>query len=61
MDAMTQIATTLAAVPQTPEEKRRAKNKRYYERNKHYWQWWEDIRRLKALRDLLTGDDHAYN
>jgi hypothetical protein len=61
MDAMTQIANTLQAIPQTPEERRRAKNKRYYERNKHYWQMWEDIRRLKWLRDLLTGDDYAHN
>jgi hypothetical protein len=53
MDAMTQIAETLGSIPQTPQEKRAAKNRRYYERNRHYWQMWEDIRRLKALRDLL--------
>lgn len=61
MNAMLQMANVLGAIPQTAEEKRRAKNKRYYERNKHYWQWWEDIRRLKDLRDLLTGAKHAHN
>ena len=59
MDAMTQVAQYLGSIPITPEERRRAKNRRYYERNKHYWQWWEDIRRLKDLRDLLIGEPRA--
>lgn len=59
MNAIAQITNTLSAIPSTPEERRRAKNKRYYERNRHYWQMWEDIRRLKDLRDLLFGVKHA--
>lgn len=53
MDAMTQIAQTLGAIPSTPQEKRQARNRRYYERNKHIWQWYEDVRRLRNLQKLL--------
>lgn len=51
---MSQIAQTLGAIPQTSQEKRRAKNRRYYEKNRFIWQFYNDIRKLRQLRDLLA-------
>lgn len=59
MDAMSQIAQTLGSIPQTQQERRQAKNRRYYEKNRFIWQWYGEIRKLRKLRDILTGAPHA--
>lgn len=60
MDAMKQMAQQLASIPQSPEERRRAKNRRYYERHREIWQWFNEIRKLRALQALLEGGDRAH-
>lgn len=53
MNAMTQIAQTLQTMTKTPEERRREKNRRYYERNAERWVWYAQIQRLRSLAKLL--------
>ena len=61
MDAMTQIAGVLGSITQTPQERRKAKNRRYYEkvRDMHQWRW--KLRRLAEVAALITGELHAHH
>lgn len=56
MDAMTQMATALSAIPQTPGERRAAKNRRYYAkvREMHQWRW--KLRRLAEMAALFPAE-----
>lgn len=60
MDAIKQMAEQLGSIPQTPQERRRAKNRRYYERHRHIWHMFNEIRKLRALHALLFGESHAH-
>ena len=55
MDAIASMASTIQRITaqQTPEERRRAKNRRYYERNRDRWAIYERIKTLRALARLL--------
>lgn len=55
MDAMTQMAQALGSIPTTPEEKRRAKNRRYYERNQFIWEMNGQIKKLRRLLKRLEN------
>lgn len=59
MDAMTQMAAALAAVPQTKQELRAAKNRRHYlrVREAHQWRW--KLKRLSALCAVIKGEANA--
>jgi hypothetical protein len=55
MDAIASMATTIQRITaqQTPEERRRARNRRYYEQNREaVIQWMRLYRRLCVLREL---------
>jgi hypothetical protein len=59
VDAFEHMTATLSKIVQTPEERRRAKNRRYYERHREVWHWYGQIRKLRRLRDLLCASPTA--
>lgn len=55
MNAFTQMADVLGAIKKTPEQRRQARNRRYYERNRDRWSVHHAVVRLYRLRDLLAS------
>lgn len=55
MGAISQMAEQLSSIPQTPAERRRAKNRRYYECHREIWRMFNEIKKLRALHMLLFG------
>lgn len=56
---MAHIAETLQTLSKTPEQRRREKNQRYYERNAERWVWYAQIQRLRYWARLLgVADAH---
>ncbi len=59
MDAIEQAVQVLTVPKPTREEllkqRRRERNRDYYERNREIWVWFERIRKLRELRQLLIG------
>lgn len=37
-------------------QRRKERNRDYYERNRQIWHWFEKVRKLRELRQLLTGE-----
>lgn len=57
MDAMTQIAATLGSISKTPQEKRREKNQRYYQRNSEGLRFYRVyVNRLRTLAKLFQPE-----
>ena len=65
MDAIEHAVKVLTAPQPTHEEwikqRRKERNRDYYERNREIWHWFNEIKKLRALNRLLTGETHANN
>lgn len=63
MDAIQQVVQVLTIPKPTREQvlkqRRRERNRDYYERNRQIWQMFNEIKKLRALHRLLTGETHA--
>lgn len=60
MNAIEQTVAVLTAPKPTRDEllkqRRRERNRDYYERNREIWVWFNEIKKLRALYRLLTGE-----
>lgn len=58
MDAIEHAVRVLTIPKPTREEwlkqRRRERNRDYYERNREIWRWFNEIKKLRALRALLV-------
>lgn len=65
MDAMEQAVQALTVPKPTREERlrqrRKERNRDYYERNREIWRWFNEIKKLRALHRLLTGEGNAHH
>lgn len=64
MNAIEQAVRVLTVPKPTHQEwlrqRRKERNRDYYERNREIWRWFNEIKKLRALHRLLTGEtSHA--